>query len=204
MKKTILLIFLLLVLSKVSFCQHTTLNGLIINGNSKEPISSVIILVKCSNDSILHTEPNEKGEFKFDSVPLGVCKIKIRSLLYKPLDTTLLITKGQNSHIFSLYLDTSNFMIEPCVPVHIPGIKDIAQKDIANNTIHILLPGCIFKADIYPKDTIFEKKYNVKYWSLEYSTLNDNEYNQIIFEYLDKKFGKDWRNEIRPDAVGLK
>lgn len=56
-------------------------------------------------------------------------------------------------------------------------------------------------------DKAFQKKYGVTFFSqgLLHSLDKDNEadYNQAIFNYLDKKYGKGWRYELRHDAIGF-
>jgi hypothetical protein len=54
---------------------------------------------------------------------------------------------------------------------------------------------------VYSKRQKFEKKYNVTY--IVFGCLGPDEesvkeYNTTIFKYLDKKYGKKWRNEVDP------
>lgn len=85
-----------------------------------------------------------------------------------------------------------------------------AKKDIANNNIKILFAGGLMGIPDFnnEKDTFFQKKYSVKFYSQGCIKNGNNEneqaYNQTIFLYLDKRYGKVWRNEIRENVIGLK
>lgn len=82
-----------------------------------------------------------------------------------------------------------------------------ARKDIKNGMIEIILPGGIAAASELPGDAAFEEKYGISFFSqgcVRFPGDNESAYNQEVFKFLDEKFGKDWRSEIRTDAIGLK
>ena len=85
-----------------------------------------------------------------------------------------------------------------------------ARKDIKKKNIRILFPGGFGGMPDFDnqKDIDFQKKYSVDFFSQGCIRMgedeNEEEYNLTIFKYLDKKFGKSWRSEIRSDAIGLK
>ena len=88
--------------------------------------------------------------------------------------------------------------------------KEGAKNDIIKNKIRILFSGGFggmptFNSD---NDLEFQKKYSVKFLSQGCIRMgkyeNEKEYNSAIFAYLDKKFGQNWRYEIRDDAIGIK
>jgi len=81
-----------------------------------------------------------------------------------------------------------------------------ALNDIVKGEMKLLLPGGIVSSPELPNDFAFEKKYNVTFLSrgcIRFSEDNEAAYNYEIFKYLDKAYGKDWRNEIREDVIGL-
>lgn len=82
-----------------------------------------------------------------------------------------------------------------------------AIKDIKSGLIEIILPGGLVAASELPGDAAFEKKYGVSFFSqgcVRFPGDNASAYNEEVFKYLDKKYGKIWRDEIRTDAVGFK
>ncbi|AUC15797.1 hypothetical protein BTO06_11840 [Tenacibaculum sp. SZ-18] len=85
-----------------------------------------------------------------------------------------------------------------------------AKKAIKKEKIRILFPGGFGGMPDFDneKDIAFQKKYSVEFFSQGCIRMgedeNEEEYNQTIFAYLDKKYGKKWRNEIRDGAIGIK
>lgn len=84
--------------------------------------------------------------------------------------------------------------------------KQGALKDIEKRDVKLLLPGGIVGSPELPNDSIFEEKYNLTFISqgcVRFYEENETEYNSEIFKYLDKKYGTDWRKEVRTDVIGL-
>lgn len=84
--------------------------------------------------------------------------------------------------------------------------KERAVENIANNNLEILVPGGFIGSEVLDGDKEFEEKYNVKFiyqGCVQSAIDNQIEYNQIIFEHLDKKYGDTWRKTVRKDLVGL-
>jgi hypothetical protein len=58
-----------------------------------------------------------------------------------------------------------------------------------------------------PREDNFEKRYTVKYHDFGDSPQSikcSTAYNNVVFAFLDKKFGKSWRRDARTDVIGLK
>jgi hypothetical protein len=80
---------------------------------------------------------------------------------------------------------------------------DRAKKDIADNKIHLLCDFGYEKYKFTPADSAFEKKYGITYQSFGDSPIWLDcmfLYNNTVAEYLDKKFGNSWRNDVRWDV----
>lgn len=82
----------------------------------------------------------------------------------------------------------------------------LAKIDIKKEKICFMLQGGI--APIYkPGQEVFEKKYKVTYLDLGCvvpTTLCIEHYNAEVAKYLDLKYGKQWRKEVRKDVLGIK
>ena len=54
--------------------------------------------------------------------------------------------------------------------------------------------------------TLFEKKFLLKIVSISTIRIegnNEEKYNKVIFKYLDKKFGDDWRKNAPSNIIGI-
>ena len=82
----------------------------------------------------------------------------------------------------------------------------VAEKDIESDNIRLLIIGGIVpKANTY-QDNEFQKKYSLTYFDYgDTPPLFDcvRKYNENIFEFLDSKFGIEWRAKVRRDVEGL-
>lgn len=83
-----------------------------------------------------------------------------------------------------------------------------ARQDLKAGTPKILFhykDGITFAPE---KDQRFQNKYGIEFfaptaWHMAGQGKNKKGYNQVIFAYLDKKYGTEWRSELRPDAIGF-
>ncbi|MEO6820643.1 MAG: hypothetical protein ABI266_09540 [Ginsengibacter sp.] len=84
--------------------------------------------------------------------------------------------------------------------------REKALIDIQSKKPEILLHGGIVSV-IKITDKGFEKKYKLLFRDLGCVVPDKIEcliaYNKAVFAYLDKTYGKEWRKEIRNDAIGL-
>ena len=168
------------------------ISGTIISANSGEPIPDGIIMVsrtkgfKC--DSL--------GNFTIYNLTSGQHKLSFSALGYTNKDTAININDSDINNLrWVIYSNCLNYS------------KEAALNDIRSNNMTILFQSGIAPI-VYSKDKDFQEKYNVAF--LDFGcVVSENEeclkaYNRTIFEYLDKKYGKKWRSEIRKDAIGLK
>ena len=83
--------------------------------------------------------------------------------------------------------------------------KMVAEEDIKMNKPRLLLTGGIVPVHEIGQEKI-EKKYSFKYY--DFGCISPpieciKQYNKLIFDYLDKKYGENWRREVRKDVIGL-
>ncbi len=84
-----------------------------------------------------------------------------------------------------------------------------ARNHIDSNTIYLLFDdNCAGLINFEnSQDSAFQKKYHVCFCLAPSLGNKENDfkaYNATIFAYLNKKYRKKWRNEIRKGAIGLK
>jgi hypothetical protein len=150
------------------------------------------ILVTINNKGLVATT-DSLGSFRLDNLKQGKYELKVIGDSFSNIDTTITIV---DKPITSLKL----LAISEC------GVnQDIAQRDISNQKQRLLLAGGIAPV-MYIHQDRFEKKYNVLYDDFGCLAPNHDcivKYNKVIFKYLDSKYGKKWRKEVRKDVIGL-
>jgi hypothetical protein len=133
------------------------------------------------------------GHYNFDGLNPGQYNLKVHGFGYNPLDT---LVKLENKSVVGLDL----LIVAEC------GVnEEIAIRDIKKGNPRLLLVGSIAPV-VYPDQHLFEKKYKVHYH--DYGDIAPAsecivQYNKRIFTYLDKKYGRKWRKEVRKDVIGL-
>jgi hypothetical protein len=177
--------------------QRTTFSGLVVDKQDNTGIPFTEIKLIISSDT-LKTFANIDGKFNLLNVPTGEYKIQITNLGYHKLDSIISINNNQQNQKFKLSVDISNDSI------YFGYSKYKAFADIKNQKMTLLLPGGFVSHQIFPKDTIFENKYQVKYISLGCIQFDVKEYNLTIMNYLDNKYGNVWRKDVRKDVIGIR
>ena len=79
----------------------------------------------------------------------------------------------------------------------------LAQTDISKGKIKFLIMGG-FAPKHYQGEAVFEKKYKIKYYQFGCvlpESISIADYNKVVASYLDGKYGKVWRKEVRKDVV---
>ena len=195
MKKSIWLIILCLSISGITYSQNSdyfSITGkvkLLAGLELTTPIEAYVT-IKSANKFVI---ADSLGNYKIDSLKAGIHKVAAHGFGYQETDTTINISQSIS--------DFDLLIITEC-----QINKDIAQRDINKNKQRLLLSGGIVPV-IYSDQDKFEKKYGVKYFDYgcvapSYECIE--QYNKEIFKYLDNKFGKSWRNEVRKDVIGFK
>ncbi len=82
-----------------------------------------------------------------------------------------------------------------------------AKRDLKNGKAMVWFPGGFVGRDFSSEaDQEFQKRYQVQFVSPGCVRSGDEDpaaYNEIIFKYLDRKYGTGWRNELSSDAIGF-
>lgn len=83
--------------------------------------------------------------------------------------------------------------------------KEKSLMEIKNNTPKLVIVGGIVRA-ARPGDAKFAKKYKIQF--IDTGCVIENSdciaaYNKATFAFLDRKFGKKWRKQVRQDLLGL-
>ena len=83
--------------------------------------------------------------------------------------------------------------------------KTEAQLDLDRGKVQLMLQGGFAPVHIAGQE-LFERKYKLSYFDLGCvvpSNLCIAHYNAEVAKFLDKKYGKTWRKEVRKDVTGL-
>lgn len=196
--KTPLLIILIIFSVNLLFCQNKpedcTLNGrvkVIINKTDTIcPTDEPMIFI---NKKLYYRAIDSVGYFNISELKEGKYNIKILGWGYEV--DTLLNIKHPLSYNLTFYANID------CEVNRVAALKDIEE-----NRIKLLIIGSIAPMANTYHDNTFEKKYNLKYYDYgDTPPLFDcvRIYNEVIFEFLDLKYGEEWRNSVRKDVEGL-
>ncbi|MFC1224233.1 hypothetical protein ACFE6N_10525 [Pedobacter sp. BG31] len=80
-----------------------------------------------------------------------------------------------------------------------------ANADIKKGKPKFLIQGGIASIRIKGQE-LFEQKYGVVYQDLGCvgpSAIRIEDYNKVVASFMDKKYGKAWRKEVRKDVQGI-
>lgn len=198
--KKISYIFIILyyvsLLPLISFAQEPaklfsiTGNVKILIGLDLLPAKSRLIVLKGQSTV---TEADSLGNFYFENLEPNSYKIQVIGENSNTIDTTFTVI---NQSIDNFNLVTT----ADC------GISaEIAYRDLEANTPQLLLKGGIAPIR-YGNEEQFENRFSVKYNDFGDTGPVDEcvlQYNQVIFKYLDTKYGRRWRRSVRKDVIGL-
>ncbi|TCD17641.1 hypothetical protein EZ456_22760 [Pedobacter psychrodurus] len=81
----------------------------------------------------------------------------------------------------------------------------LANTDLKNGSVKFLIRGGI--VSIYVKgQELFEKKYAVDYYDfgcIMHANISIEDYNKVVASFMDRKYGRGWRKEVRKDIQGI-
>lgn len=81
----------------------------------------------------------------------------------------------------------------------------LANTDLKNGSVKFLLRGGIVSTYVKGQE-VFEKKYGIVYRDFGCvmpANISIEDYNKVVASFMDKKYGKGWRKEVRRDVQGI-
>jgi hypothetical protein len=117
------------------------------------------------------------------------------------------LTFGQNRELTDKdYNNSTAAKITFANPETCEEIEEWIKSDFKKKTVFLFLQGGIVPVE-YTTDKDFENKYGIYFF--DFACLAPDykcviEYNNRVFDYLTKKFGKKWMKKIRKDVIGFK
>jgi hypothetical protein len=83
----------------------------------------------------------------------------------------------------------------------------LAKYDVQHKTMRIFCGVAFAPMARMSSDDEFEKKYHVRYYVvgdfLPSSVAQMTSYNLVVADYLDRRYGTKWRQELRSDVLGI-
>ncbi|SFA54091.1 hypothetical protein SAMN04488511_11312 [Pedobacter suwonensis] len=104
--------------------------------------------------------------------------------------------------LLSVHLNAKPLL--PADHIKAESIKQ-ANADIKKGKPKFLIQGGIVSTRIKGQE-LFEQKYGVVYQDLGCvgpSAIRIEDYNKVVASFMDKKYGKAWRKEVRKDVQGI-
>jgi hypothetical protein len=144
------------------------------------------------NSGKLGTVTDSSGLFSISGLNKGTYHLRVSFIGYLPFESTISFDSLQ-------MVDLNITLVDQCDEIN----AEAAYKDIAKGKPKIILSGGIAPIANSEADFKFERRYGIKYDDLGCVAPADSciaEYNKVIFAYLDKRFGRKWRSEVRKDV----
>jgi len=161
-----------------------------IGQNTIVPSAQTIVLVKYTGNLV---ETDSLGYFQLGNLLTGNYVIQIVGDGFRVKDTVISINEKSIENLDLLFVSNCDINYE------------IAELDIKKGFPKLLILGGIVPI-IELTQKQFEEKYGVKYFDFGCNTPAVEcaiEYNKRVFQFLDIRFGKGWRSEVRKDVAGL-
>ncbi len=176
--------------------QTTDILGTVRAGNDSSGIPEANILIVGTTRGAV---TDSIGRYRIEGVPIGNYPIRVRHVDFCDKETTV--------HVNDHPLQQIDFELSPDQPCC--GLNDnIAKQDIASGQLHLFVQtGGIISPVYSDDDHDFEKRYSIRYRSFGCISPPAEcilSYNRILMDYLDKRYGSEWREEARPDVYGLR
>lgn len=186
------------------FCQQSYCQGKVfrfMDNVNNVGIQGLFVKIDCAEKKYYMTS-NLQGYVSLEEQCLDTLLVEVLSSYF--------FEESITKH-FAINKDTIiiNLECKDPVPVKLFGRNSFGKAkaiaDIKENTIEILLDlGEVIRPKNI-KDEAFEKKYNVKFvYTGDALSGGESIFNEIIFRYLDKTYGNEWRKDISGDTYYFK
>jgi hypothetical protein len=194
MYTTLLTYFILLITTLTPSPSGETfrLAGTVISSATNKPIPHGTIEVSPEKGY----KVNRSGKFTISGLTKGRHRLIFSAFGYEKKDTIIAIYDADVIDFrWPIYTECQRYS------------NQSALKDIKSKKAKLLLQGGIAPI-IYSNDKAFSEKYSIGFYDFGCVAYDPQEcltaYNETIFQYLDKTYGKKWRTEIRKDVIGLR
>ena len=177
--------FLLTLFASVSSFGQNTFKGQILSIADGSPVTNF-------NFRVDKKKLGKTDSLGFFSITTPKNKVRLSTIfgIYK-FDTTLRNSNNDNIKLYTIQNYDST----------------LADFDIRQNKFRLFCGVAFAPPAPMPSDISFEKEYHTSYFivgdfwpsSIEQMT----SYNKVIARHLDKIYGKEWRNKVRPDVLGV-
>ncbi len=169
----------------------STMKGCLVSCVNNSRITTGLVKLKGTR---LASIPDSLGQYIIREIPPGKHSVQVMGFGYNNIDTVVSFLAGDTASLdFALKTKCSHD-------------AKVATIDIRENQIKLLLAGGIAPGASTSEDEAFEKKYDIQYFDFGCVPPADaciEEYNKVMFKYLDQKFGRTWRKEVRRDVCFL-
>jgi len=162
--------------------------GRVLSGVDSSALSSAMVTLEGAGTR-QDRFTDEVGTFLISAISPGAYSLTIRALGYPPLRDTIRVN------------DVDTLSLTIALPADCQFDSIAAVRDIARRRPKILLHGGIAPIAQTPTDQLMERKYGFRYREfgdeLTEPMACDDQYNRVVFRFLDSKFGNAWRDSVR-------
>ncbi len=165
----------------------SVVRGRVLSGVDSSPSGWALVFLE-DGDRRLSQSTDTTGRFLFSSVSAGRYLLTVRALGYHPFRDSILVIG-----------DTLTLSV--VLPAHCEFDSLAALRDIARDSVRVLLHGGIAPLVMGSMDAIVERRYRFRY--MEFGDMVtqppecDKQYHRVVFRFLDAQFGKRWRDSVR-------
>jgi hypothetical protein len=190
MKSTIFLLSFILVVSSTNLLAQTdslSINGIVLSSFDHKPVENITVVLLDGQTKIIYTDTT--GLFSFKTAKKDNVQLRIDSK-----DTIIILNNNSIQNLQFVLFRNCEYNAEK------------ALIDIKKGKAKLLLSGG-HAPFYYNGQENFEKKYKIRYYDFGCIGIPrecTKSYNKQVFDYLDNKYGKIWRGEVRSDVVGFK